>query len=392
MKKTLIAVMLATVCFSCSNDDNYTLEDFYNEEASDKDDEQILISDTVDVTIAFQDAAATVTGQEDSVQVSTDGGHVTVNSTLESRIMRLTLSGETSNGSLLVYSNVKYIVVLNDAHITNPAGPAINNQCSKSLYIVSADGTDNGLTDGAAYGEVDIKQKGALYSRGQIYFEGSGMLNVTGYYKHAIVSDDYITIEDENVNILAVTEAEGGSALKANDGVFVQAGNITLQANATASRGIRSEADVEIYGGNIEIKTKGDCLVEDIVEGTEVLKDTTSAAGIKTDGHFLMEAGKLDIQSSGDGGKGINSADSVVVNGGSLTIATTGNNKLGKPKGVKSDKAIVMSGGTLKVTVQKSWALDNGDESDDPEKRITIIGEPKSHSLSLTQKSVYIEF
>ena len=103
-----------------------------------------------------------------------------------------------------------------------------------------------------------------------------------------------------------------------------------------------------------------------------------------------MTAGTLTIKSSGDGGKGINCNENVEIKGGTLTVTTTGSNEEGKPKGIKSDTGIIISGGSLTVSVKKSWALDNGVDSDDPEDRIKIEGTPVKKTVE--KRSVIIQF
>ena len=117
---------------------------------------------------------------------------------------------------------------------------------------------------------------------------------------------------------------------------------------------------------------------------------TTSAAGIKSDSIFVMTGGTLSITSTGDGGKGINCSQNVEFKGGTLTVTTTGSNDVGKPKGVKSDTGIIVSGGSFSVSVSKSWACDNGVDSEEPEDKLTILGTPKTRTVK--KKSVVVEY
>jgi hypothetical protein len=57
---------------------------------------------------------------------------------------------------------------------------------------------------------------------------------------------------------------------------------------------------------------------------------------------------------------------------------------------VKSDKAIVVSGGSFTVNVKKSWACDNGTESEEPEDHLTIVGTPAVKTL--TKRSVVVQY
>jgi len=123
--------------------------------------------ENVAVNIAFNGTTASITGDTDVVTVSQNGADITVTSTIDC-YLDITLTGSTTSGSLIVYSQKKYGITLNGVSITNPQGPAINNQCGKSLHVTLADGTVNTLTDGASYAESSIDQKGVLFSEGQI--------------------------------------------------------------------------------------------------------------------------------------------------------------------------------------------------------------------------------
>lgn len=380
--------MAAGPMASCENDD--TDFDDYMLVNSDEDDEEeddggageTTVSDSV--FIAFNGTTASVSNDSRGV-VSISGADVTVSDEGTDQAIVLVLSGTTADGSLLVYRSAKFTMVLNGVDITNVDGPAINNQCGKSLYLVCADGTTNHLADGTAYATRAFDQKGALFSEGQIYFSGAGTLSVNGYCKNAIASDDYITIDDDIV-LNATTAATGTNGIKANDGMFINGGTLTINVAADGGRGLRCEARTVITGGTTTITTSGDCKIE-TVDG---VRDTTSAACIKCDSIFTMTGGTLLMSSSGDGGKGINCSEDIVVSGGTFSAKTTGSNDIGKPKAVKSDTGIIVRGGSFTATVRKSWACDNGKDSEIPTELLTVEGSPKT--CTIAKKSVVIAY
>ena len=352
--------------------------------------EPIVVAGSDTLYIAYNGATATVTGDEHGY-VSVSGADVTVNALEADTTMLIVLSGSTSDGSLLVYRQKAFTLQLNGVSITNPDGPAINNQCGKALYVECVEGTENTLTDGEAYGEAPVNgsgepidQKGTFFSEGQIYFVGTGALTVKGNAKNGIASDDYIIFQRGTVTV-NVSET-GSNGIKVNDGIAIEGGTLKISVEADGARGIRSEAYTTVSGGTTTITTKGDCKIE-TVDGED---DASSAAGIKCDSVFTMSGGTLTITSSGDGGKGINCSQNVEVSGGTLTVKTTGSNEEGKPKGVKSDTGIIVSGGSFEVTVKKSWACDNGTDSETPDDHLTVIGTPTTKSIA--KKAVTVKF
>jgi hypothetical protein len=304
-----------------------------------------------------------------------------VNTGTDADSLLLVLSGSTTNGSLLVYREYKFGIQLNGVSIHHADGPAINNQCSKSLYLHVADGTTNTLTDGTAYTEQSYDQKGALFSEGQMIFLGTGSLSVTGNCKHAIACDDYISI-DENVTLRATSAI--GNGIKVNDGLWINNGTINISVSADAARGIKCDNVVVITGGITTIATSGNCVYDNDAA------EYSSAACIKCDDDFTMSGGTLTMTSSGDGGKGINSSTKVIFSGGILSAVTTGDNENGKPKAVKAITGIIVSGGSFTAKVDKSWACDNGSDSETPEDHLTVVGTPKTSSI--TKKSVVITY
>lgn len=370
MKKLSAFLLTAMALWACTNDDQYSLTYFQDTYGNRNDPATATSSDTLSIAITYNgQSAPTLTGDIDSVETTVTGAYVTITSATNKHL-ELTLSGTTANGGLLVYAQKKYGITLSNVSITNPNGPAINNQSSKALNI-TLEGT-NTLSDGTTYTDANIDQKGTLFSEGQIYFLGTGTLTVNGKAKNGIASDDYVTFA-ENTKITVNISDNGSNGVKTNDGVFIQDGTLNITIGTDGGRGIKSDSCVVVTGGTTTIETSGDCKIETI----NSVADTTSAAGIKTDDVFTMSGGTMTIKSSGDGGKGINATKNVELSGGTLNVSTIGTNDDGKPKAVKSDTGIILSGGSFQATCKKSWACDNGIDTEDPAARVTINGSPR---------------
>ena len=218
------------------------------------DDEDYIENNTFgnSIAIVYNGTSATVSGDVDGVEVSVNGAHVTVNSTVK---CAYELSGNSSDGSFKLYSEKKYSVVMNNLTLTNPTGPAINSQSGKRGYYVMADGTTNTLTDGSSYtAQGDEDMKGTLFSEGEILFSGKGKLTVQGNCKAGICSDDYILTRPGNNIYVKVTKGHG---LKANDAVIVRGGVLNIEASGTAAKGIKTDGYVDISGGRTTLLTTG---------------------------------------------------------------------------------------------------------------------------------------
>ena len=280
---------------------------------------------------------------ENGVEVTVNGGHITANHSSTKNICYV-LSGTTTKGSFTVVGDKKYEVKLNNVNITNPDSAALNLLSGKRAYIMLVDGTSNTLSDGTGG-----SQKGALYCKGKLLFNGSGKLSVTGNTNNAIHSADYIVFRKGN-NIYANSTANHG--IKANDGIFINGGIINVEVSAEAAKGINCESNIIVNGGRTTVITTGG--------GTYDTEDNEAkgAACIKADSAFTINAGELWLKSTGSGGKGINVDTEANFTGGNVYIVTEGgqyksNNDTSSPKGIKADGNINISGGAI-------WVRTNG--------------------------------
>ena len=261
---------------------------------------------TKEVTI---DLSNPVSKTENGVEVTVRDGHVKVNHGLEKKICYV-VSGTTSNGSLTVMGDKKYAVRLCGANITNPDSAALNLLSSKRAYVILADGTTNTLADGTGG-----SQKGALYCKGKLLFNGNGSLSVTGNSNNGIHSADYIVFR-KGSNVYVKSTANHG--IKANDGVFINGGILNVEVSAAGAKGINSECDVIVNGGRTTVITTGN--------GTWDSDDMEAkgAAAVKADSVFTMNAGVVMLKSKGSGGKGLRAGWEGYINGGALRIVTEG--------------------------------------------------------------------
>lgn len=197
---------------------------------------------TEGLSIVWNGREATVSGEVKGVAVtSNESGYVVITSTVKA--VKYSLSGN-GNGQFKLYSDYKYELQLNDLTLTCADGPAINSQCKKAGYIV-VNGT-NSLSDGSSYADSgDEDQKAALFSEGQLIIFGTGSLAVTGNYKHALASDDYIQITAGTIAM----KANVSDGLHTNDGITIDGGFVC--AHSSGNDGMDANGKCYIKGGTV---------------------------------------------------------------------------------------------------------------------------------------------
>ena len=292
---------------------------------------------------------------ENGVEVTVKGGHIVADHGDTKKVCYV-VSGTTANGSFTVLGDKKYAVKLNSASITNPDSAALNLLSSKRAFVILADGTTNTLTDGTGG-----PQKGSLYCKGKLLFNGSGSLSVTGNTNNGIHSADYIIFRKSN-NIYVKSTANHG--VKANDGVYINGGILNVEVSAAAAKGINCENEIIVNGGRTTVLTTGG----GAYDSDEL--EAKGAAGIKADMTLTVNGGELRLKSTGSGGKGINIDTEATFNGGSVYVVTTGgqyssNNDTASPKGIRADGNITVGGGRI-------WVRTSGNSGEGVETKGTL--------------------
>ena len=341
--------------------------------------EQHLISTIDSITFSANTVFITYNGTSASVinpfasagvSVIIVGSQVVVStSATVAQDINYSISGNSANGSLKIYSEKRFNLLLNNLNLTNLTGPAINIQSSKKASVVLVDGTNNYLADGLNYADaypITEDQKAAFFSEGQMVFSGNGNLYIhgTGTDKHALCSDDYLEVNTGNITIssakkdgihvkegviinggnlnitssgdgidgdvsyisitggnISITDTAADAKGITCDSIFtVTGGNITIISNGNQSKGIKSGKDMALMGGRINITTTGNAVLT--ASGSGFIPSYCTA--IKCDSNILINGSNITINSSGLGGKGISSNKNITVMSDTVKVISTG--------------------------------------------------------------------
>ena len=337
--------------------------------------------------------------------ITTNGAHVNIAQSDElAEEITYTLSGSSTDGEFYMSGSYKATVEFSGLTLTNvspvTSGAAVHIQNGKRIKVKVLDGTSNTLVDAASG-----SQKGALYVKGHPEFSGKGSLIVTGNVKHAIKSGEYITVKDVTIKVPSaagdgincgqyflmksgvldisgveddgiqcdIDDTDVGSTGETADhededsgNIYLEGGQITINTAGIAAKGVKSEGDLMVKSGVIDITTTGNGKWDE-----EDVK-TKAAACLGSDAKVVISGGTLNLTSMGAGGKGINCDAAFELSGGEVTIVTkgalyyhngttentnyTGNTDnvnsdyYSSSKGVKADGAITISGGKISVS------------------------------------------
>ena len=202
------------------------------------------------------------------------------------------LTGTINDGAILVNAgnDGEVKLILDNVSIKNSSGPAINCVAGEDLVIELVG--ENYLTDASKYSaNLDEDMKGAIYSKADLTFEGSGELSVTANYQDGIVGKD---------------------DLKFNSGTY----HITATDD-----GVRGKDSVHIVNGTFDIVSRGD--------GIKSTNETDAGKGF-----VLIENGNIAIAAGDDG---IHAARLLTIQNGSIDVTKS-------YEGLEAPKIIINNG------------------------------------------------
>ena len=360
------------------------------------------------VNIVYNGTEATVTVAGNIAQYVTpvvEGAHVSI--TQSDNVgddtcgeITYSLSGESPDGEFTMTGSYKATVELRGLTLTNLAGAPINIQDGKRIEMSVKKDTENTLADC-----LSGTQKGCIVCKGHLELKGKGTLNVYGNTAHAIYAKEYVSLKNATVNVLSAVKdgvncnqyflmesgtlnisgvADDGvqTAYKEEDetlreaedtgSITISGGTLNIAVSGTATKGLKADGNVLVTAGDLTVTTSGGGKWD-----TDAAK-TKASTCISADGNVQIDGGTLSLASSGSGGKGISCDAELIINGGDITVNTTGgmyayvngteytnytgntdrltSDQKSSAKGMKADGNVTINGGTINVTTKGNGA------------------------------------
>ena len=209
-----------------------------------------------------------------------------------------TLIGTLADGNITVTAKDRVKLRLEGADITSSEGPCIFFEETDKAFITIGKNTENTLV-------ASNSEDGAVYSKENIEFKGSGKLYIKSPAGHGIKASDNMTVEEGDISIEA-----SGDGIHINDTFKMTGGNIDIVATGD---GIDSESIVIISDGKINVKTNA--------VPVSGVSDTKTEEKTENENmpRFPMMGQQTEIEFE-KSSKGINAEWMMTVSGGEITV------------------------------------------------------------------------
>ncbi len=303
------------------------------------------------------------------------------------------LSGTLDDGMIIIDADKsdKVQLILDGADITSRTSAAIYAASADKVFITTAEGSYNVLTNGGEYAAIDDSNiDSVIFSKDDLTLNGTGTLTVNAAAGHGIVSKDDLKLTS---GTYIITSEKHG--LSANDSIRIAGGNYMITSGKDAVNcddyvtivdgifeisadddAIHADTSLTIYGGDIDIEKcyEGlEGLSIDIYNGN--IKLTSDDDGINasdgsdtgssrntmfapTEGAYIrISGGAVYVNASGDG---LDSNGDLYITGGEVYVSGS---TLNMDAAVDFDGTGIIEGGTIIAAGSSGMAQNFGSDS-----------------------------
>lgn len=334
-----------------------------------------------DMDASFDESSATkITLSGDSASVSGSGAAAEGSTVTISTAGTYIVSGNLTDGSITVTTseNDKVQIVLNGVKIASSSGPAIDIQSADTCFITLAEGTQNSLSDGSAFASEDANA--CIYATCDLAINGSGLLDVSGNYRHGVFPKDDLVVYGGSINVSAVEDGLNGK-----DSVKIGAGDISIDSGADGVKSSKSsnpeKGFVYVSGGSLSIDAEDDGIQAKTylcIAGGSIEIDAADDA-LHSDLEGALNGGSTSVRSGDDA---FHCETKLEVNDGSFVAETCS-------EGYEAEQVVVNGGDTNICALDDAMNASAADLSDDSESSdadtstIAPSGEPGANAAQL---------
>lgn len=304
-----------------------------------------------DVEVGYDEetcAKITLSGDSassDSDAVQIDGSTVTI--TDEGTYL---LSGTLHDGQIIVNAEDadKVQLVLNGVNITSSTSAAIYVAQADKVFVTTASGSENTLTNGGEYIAIDENNIDAvIFSKSDLTVNGEGALTIDAKSGHGIVSKDDLALTSGTYTITAASQGlSGKNSVRIADGTYqITAGKDAVHAENTddADKGF-----VYIADGTFSVQADGDGISASATVKTERMSDPRQQEQTETE----------DTDSTSQ--KGIKSGTALTINGGTFVTDTVDDSMHAGGDIVVTDGTFTLKSGDDAVHADANVTIQNG--------------------------------
>lgn len=287
--------------------------------------------------------SSTQGGDDSSSSSSTDMGNQTFTATEDGSMSQAVNVVYSSEGASVTYATdvASYLTISGTgAHVCIVQSPSLASEITYSLSGTSQNGSfymDGELKATLALTDLDLTCADSaainIENGKRINFELSG----TSTLKDSSSSSGKGTWDSDDA------EVKGAACLSSDGNITIQAGTLTITATGNGGKGMKCDGTLTVNGGDISVSTSGKAYVN--MGGSREYDGTYTGNFDQLNDAYSTKAKAIRAGTEADGST--EASGGVVINGGNLTITTTGQQD--GSEGLESKNTMYINDGTLTI-------------------------------------------